>query len=609
LDLPNRTFRLGDWLVEPHLNRISRRGTSRLLRPQVMDLLVYLAGRPNQVVATDDLLDEVWAGVIVSSGSVYNCVNELRRALDDDPQLPAYIETISKRGYRLIAAVEFEGEKPGADDRRTAASRLRPARWAVLVLVIAGVLALLLAGRSRDIAPGAGQVQSIAVLPFQDFSPEPTPGWPQSVTASLITELSRFGALRVISHASVQAYAERQLSVSELARRLSVDAVLDGSLTREGDLVLLNARLLRAPDEGTLWSGTVQSEIRNMLDLQRHLAAEVAGEVGAMMNSGQLRERPAPSLVDPKAYDAMVLGEHLLRQGNAQPALDSLRRAVEIDQDFALGWAVLGQAYLHYSIDDPTWVEAARTAANRALGLDPDLVIARTTLAGIALYRNWDWPTARSELEAALLLNPGYDEAHQILGDYYEFVGDWDRAIAEGIRSTRVSPDNVSMLLNLGITYIFARRYPEAEETCLQALGLRPESSFGHRCLAEARAGMGDLAGGLEYLEEAARLAPDNQPLLAQQAIFFMASGQAERARAVIGVLDRLEREGAYVSPLIRAMVHMALGEHERALDLIGTAIDEKAPWTPGIQAWPYFDPLRGHERFEALVHKVRIEG
>lgn len=620
----DQRFKVGDWLVEPNLNRISRGSAQHVLRPQVMDLLVYLARRGGEVVTNDELLDNVWPHVIVSSGSIYNCITELRKAFEDNPHNPRYVETISKRGYRLKAptdpppggggasATPQTGEGSAASG--PAVSTTAPLRLAVLLLfvVVAGWLVLFnrpAREASDSTLPGVElqQIRSLAVLPLQDFSADEQAFWSDGITAALITELSRIQSLRVISHTSVMPYKTRNESVPDIAGKLGVDAVLDGSITRDNGRVALNVSLVRAASERTLWTQHYESDLEDVLSLHRTVANAVASEVDAVValaGSASLEKAP---VVDPQAYAAMLRGEHLQSAGDYEGALQHLRRAVEIDRNFALGWATLGQWYLARAIDDPTWAEAAREAAQRALELDPELPAARTVKAGVALYRDWNWSEAVAELRRTLESNPGYDEAHQILGDYFEFAGDWDQAVAEGIRATQVNPSSASMLLNLGITNIFARRYRDAEVACRRALEIRPQSSFGHRCIAEALAGQGQLNAGLEYLQRAVELDPDNQPLMAQQAIFHAASGTPEHAQRILQQLDELRAQGSYVSPLIQGMVHMALGDRDQALDWIETAIDERAPWTPGIVAWPYFDPLRGEPRFEALKARIGL--
>jgi len=487
-------------------------------------------------------------------------------------------------------------------------------RWVLPGLVTIALAFLLLrifgeetGGNGKNEGQTGRAIESLAVLPIRDIGSDREEWWSDGMTAALITELSRLDNLRVISHTSVQPFKSRDSTLSEIAERLGVDAVLDGSVTRNSDHVAMRISLVRTDNERTLWTRDYQAAPEDILHLQMRVASAVAAEVEVAVVAGGDAESVPVAVVDPKAYDALLQGEYLWRRGEGRIAIERLRRAIQIDQDFALGWATLAEAYLDFSLDDPTWVEAARVAARRALDLDPAQPAARATLAGIALYRDWDWQAAEQGLTETLMLNPGYDDAHQMLGDYYEFLGDWDNAIAQGIRSTKVSPGDVSMLLNLGITYIFAGRYPQAEQVCREALRLRSSISFGYRCIAEARKGQGDITGGLEFLGKAVELAPDDQPLMAQQAIFYMEAGQSDRARDILRRLDQQQREGAYVSPLIRGMVYMALGETGHALDWIETALEERAPWTPGIMAWPYFNPLRGNPRFEALVERIEI--
>jgi len=483
--------------------------------------------------------------------------------------------------------------------------RSRVALVLALLLAVAGWAVWRLAGTGE---PAANRpIDSLAVLPFQDFSAEREPYLADGLTAALITELSKIGSLRVISHTSVMPFRERTESLPAIARRLGVDAVLDGSIVRDGDRLALSVSLVRARSERTLWSGSFEEELRDVLILNRTIASEVAGELAAVVGPDDRARLRTPSPLAPRAYEAMLRGSYLWNRLDRDRALRLMREAIEIDPRFALGWATLSDAYLQLANDDPSYVPMARAAAERARELDPDLAQARTTLGAIALYFDWDWATAERELGRALQLNPGYDQAHQIHGDYLEFLGRWDDAIAEGIRSTAVNPTSVAMLMNLGITYVFAGRYEEAERACETARQLEPRYFMAHRCLAEALAGQGRRDAARAELERAVELAPDDQALMAQQAILYSAWGQGERAREVADRLDAMRAAGGYVSPLIEGMVRMALGETRAALDRLEVAVEEKAPWTPGICAWPYFDPLRGEPRFEELVRRVGL--
>ena len=232
VDRRNQPIKVGDWLVEPKLNRMSQDDRQVSLRPQVMDLLVYLAENRGKVVTADQLIDEVWQGVIVGSGSVYNCINELRHAFDDDPRNPTCLETISKRGYRLIAPVEFlqesgggsqnEGGQSAADSQGSGSStqveavaqkNSRIPFSAILAffgifVVVTAVIVLRWQDTSSE-SSDDGAIRSLAVLPLQDFSANSEEFWSDGITAALITELSKIQSLRVISHTSVMPYRQR----------------------------------------------------------------------------------------------------------------------------------------------------------------------------------------------------------------------------------------------------------------------------------------------------------------------------------------------------------------------------------------------------------------
>ncbi|WP_345777573.1 winged helix-turn-helix domain-containing protein [Dyella sp. LX-1] len=290
------TLRIGDWIVDPMADQLSRDGNVLRVEARTMRLLLCLADRAGQVVSIDELLNEVWAGVIVTPDSVYQAVTSLRRLLGDDPKQPAYIATVPRRGYRLIAAVQASPDKAAASVETPAASAAKPeplrvprqGRGALVGSALALAVILLSCGAIsaywllRD-HPAAQAVQavrgarSIAVLPFLDLTDkmneEP---FADGMTEELIDKLSKFPGMQVSAPTSSFYYKDKQVPVSDIAKSLGVAYVLDGSVRKSGDTMRVAARLVRAADGFVVWSATYDRPLGDKLKVQDEIAGEAA---------------------------------------------------------------------------------------------------------------------------------------------------------------------------------------------------------------------------------------------------------------------------------------------------------------------------------------------
>ena len=303
-------LRIGDWCVDPRSGEVSRHGETTRLEARTMRLLLYLANRPGEVVSIDDLLRHVWAGIIVTSDSVYQAVASLRRILGDDPKKATYIATVPRLGYRLVATVGPWAEQipePTADTPMQESASVLPnptappapglrsraiLTWggaATLCLALVGALWYGTVWSSRQPAPAAvARVpeRSIAVLPFLDLTEamdeEP---FADGMTEELINRLSRIPTLSVPTPTASFYFKGKQLPVGAIAESLRVAYVLDGSVRKSGTRLRVAARLVRADDGYVAWAGTYDRPFDDILMVQDEIAAEVTRALMATITS------------------------------------------------------------------------------------------------------------------------------------------------------------------------------------------------------------------------------------------------------------------------------------------------------------------------------------
>lgn len=297
-----KPLRIGDWCVDPASGQISRQGETARLEARAMRLLLCLAEHAGEVVSIDDLLNQVWTGVIVSPDSVYQAVTSLRRTLGDNPRQPVYIATAPRLGYRMVATVEPWTDRPngqtaGNDVATTSSGKaaLRLSSGLVLAVIGAFGVALVIAGlgaafvaflihgkvslrRPAETASVVAQPQNaIAVLPFLDL----TQGMKEEefadgMTEELIDKLSKIPGLRVSSATASFYFKGKQIPVADIAKSLGVIWVLDGSVRKSGTWMRVDARLMRADNGYVVWSETYDQPMTNLLMVQDDIAGAVA---------------------------------------------------------------------------------------------------------------------------------------------------------------------------------------------------------------------------------------------------------------------------------------------------------------------------------------------
>jgi transcriptional activator of cad operon len=317
---PTTMLRIGTWCVNPTSGQISRDGESARLEARTMRLLLCLAEHAGEVVSIDDLLNQVWSGVAVSSDSVYQAVASLRRLLGDDPKQPTYIATVPRLGYRMIATVSPWVEEPVVPPIAQAqpiAQKIAPmvspavpeseaitpatanapwlgvhrkALWATgAVICLATAIVFLprahTANRRHLEAPVIAPVQaqkSIAVLPFSDLTQGMKEGeFADGMTEELIDKLSKLPGLRVPAPTTTFYYRDKEMPVADIAKALGVVYVLDGSVRKSGARVRVAARLVQANNGYVIWSETYDRPFHDLLMVQDDIAGEVTKALGA----------------------------------------------------------------------------------------------------------------------------------------------------------------------------------------------------------------------------------------------------------------------------------------------------------------------------------------
>lgn len=455
------SFRVGDWQVLPAEGVLRCGDRAHRIEPKAMEVLVYLASRPGEVVSRDELEREVWRGALVGYDAVTSTIIKLRKAFGDDPRRPHYIATIPKRGYRLAAVVEpAAGEDAGTDDDRHDAPE--GARQRTLAWLAAGgaVIALLAALAFQLWLPGTGtpvdepltrtaDIPTLAVLPFSNLSGDPEQRYLSSgISEDVITGLSKLSGLRVIARNSTFAYAGIETDPREAAEQLGVRYVLQGSVRRAGDRLRVAARLVDTHSGAYLWAEQFEGAAQDLFALQDRVTNRTAAALSVQLTDTERAGLAARPTTNFDAYDFYLRGRVVygsLSASESALARAMYRRAINEDPDFALAYAGLALTYIDEfrSSSGPAAQAAAAQAwemAERAVALDDTLPQAHFAVGYVRLYGRAEHERAIAEAKRALRLSPNYADAYALLSSAYFFAGKLDKTIELDREAMRLNP-------------------------------------------------------------------------------------------------------------------------------------------------------------------------
>ena len=455
--------------------------------------------------------------------------------------------------------------------------------------------------------------KSIAVLPFANLSSEPdTAYFADGIQEEILTRLAKVADLKVISHMSTQRYKNASANLSEIAKQLGVANLLEGSVQKAGNQVRVNVQLIRAQDASHLWAETYDRNLNDIFAVESQIATKIADTLKATLTGSEQQALATRSTENPEAHQLYLYGRYFWNKRTGpdlQKAIGYFKRAIEKDPTYALAHAGLADAYVLLpgfgGASPQESLPLAKAAAQKALELDDTLAEAHSSLGLVLICYDFDLAGSMKEFERAIQLNPNYATAHQWFGNQTLILcGDFDRAIAESKRAVELDPLSLIINAGLGIDYFAARRYDEAIEQLHKTIEIDPRFYYAHWILGEALEMKGQLPEALKEYRKAAEL-DDDTAMLGFIAEVSAKMGRRDEALKILAQLQQLASQ-RYVSDYTFALVHLALGENEKAIAWLERAYEHRAgPDIMFIKLDPMLNPLRGDPQFERLVAKV----
>ncbi len=585
--------RFGEFEFDFSARELRSLGRTTRLQEQpalVLDLLLQRAGT---VVPREEFHRKLWPAkaYLDQDHGLNNSIAKLREALGETRDQPRFLETIPRVGYRFKVGVlsvpvgaQSRAEtpaiatpvSPAGTSRGSGSDRFHFARSG-LVFVAAVILGAGIWLASRNLE-GHSNVRSVVVLPFENLSSEPGQDYlVDGMTDILITDLANIGHLNVISRTTAMHYKGIHVPVSKIAADLKVDAVLEGSIARSGQRMLVNVRLVNAADDHPLWAHSYNREIESVSALQSELAQAVVDAIAVKVTPAERRRVAGDHVPPPVAYDEYLRGMYFVNQRTKEGERASIpyfEAAIAADSKFAQAYAGLGQAYallggnsIAVGMKSADAKPKSLAAARKAVELDPQQSASWTAL-GMALNM-WDEgsgadPQLQSVLARAVALGPSDAWAHKHYADYFYDRHQMADALRELEHSIRLDPLNPSTNCDYGEALMSAGSIQQGLAQLQRTVDLDPQYFVCRIKLGWAYMGEHRYAEALPEFRQAEALSPDSLPAQVGLAEAEILTGRPAAAQALLEVITREARE--LEKPSAVAVIEVMLHHRDQAL-------------------------------------------
>jgi serine/threonine-protein kinase len=485
----------------------------------------------------------------------------------------------------------------------------------LLICVVAGLaigLGYWLQDRKNsNVVAVPGAIQSIAVLPLENLSGDDAQDYfADGMTDALITELSQIKKLRVMSRTTVMQYKHAKKPLHEIAQELRVDAIVEGSVVRDGNRVRISAKLVQTNIQGSLWADSFERQYSDVLALQSDVATAIARGIQVELSSVEQTELARNRRVVPEAYESYLRGRFESSKRTQEGFLaaeEYFKKATEEDPSFAGGYAGLAEVYMNmgsYQMRPAgEIIPKAKEAAGRALQLDERLAEAHCVLAAIRFY-NLEPPGVEAEFQRAIALNPGFAQGLHWYALYLAAMGRREESLTEIKLARDIDPKSLIINANVGWCYYLAGNYDKAVETAKETLRLDPSFGIAYGYLGQAYLEKGQYDAAVEAFRKNVSLEPANLARKAELANAYYRAGRKEEGDEIVEEFKRLQGN-RYVSSYDWAMIYAGQRDKAQTMQWLEQSYEERNARLANVMMHPQFLFLSGDPRFEALLKKI----
>jgi serine/threonine-protein kinase len=455
---------------------------------------------------------------------------------------------------------------------------------------------------------------SLAVLPLENASRDPELEYlSDGITESIINLLSRVPGLRVMARSTVFRYKGRPSDAREVGQALGVQAILTGRLVLRANRLVIGAELVDVADGSQLWGEQFNRELADVFAVEEAIAKEIAEKLQLRLSKSQKNNLSKRQTRSTEAYQLYLKGRHhgtRRTEAGLNKSMEFFEQAITRDPGYALAWAGLADAFhlrgLWALVPPRSVCPRARSAAVKALELDETLAEAHASLAAILKDYDWDFIGGERELRRALELNPNYSLAHLSYGECLAVMGRHAEAIAALEQAQQLDP--LSLIINASLArfgYFYAGQCDRAVEQFRKTLDIDTDFWIAHLWLGYVHARTGKLDEAITSFITARRL-DDNPETLAGLGHAHARAGQVKKARECLSELEAVAKL-RYVSPILSAVIHAALGEKDQAFVYLEKSYEDRIQWLSEIRFDPLFEPLRSDSRYSELLGRIGL--
>ncbi len=495
-------------------------------------------------------------------------INKLREALGDSAESPRFVETIPRRGYRMIS----------------------------------------LLGKA------SGRVESLAVLPLEDLSHDPAQEYfADGLTEALITSLAHISALRVTSRTTAMTYKGAHKSVPEIARELGVDGVVEGTVLRTEGRVRISVQLIYTQDDTLLWADSYDRDLSDVMALQSEVAQAIARQVEAKVTPHEQSQLARTRQVDPQVLEDYLRGRYFWNKRTVEgmsKGAEYFQRAIDKDPNYAPAYAGLADSATRLGwwgyVNPEDGCGRAKAAALKAIEIDNTLSDAHAALAFAILHYDYSFPVAEEASLRAVELDPRSSIAAQVYGCVLMTTVRTEEGVFQALRAVELDPLSLALQWTAGIWLFIARQYDRAIARSRRCLELDPSFPPARSTIALALATTRGDDFGISDMEEVVRIPGASQYHLG---VLGYCYGVAGRRADALRILNQHQEAATqrYISPFWQAAIYGSLGEMDEAFRLLESGRQEHAAWMPWVKVAPWFDFLRPDPRFDNLLRRMKF--
>ncbi len=608
-------------------------GNNVLLREQVFQVLRMLLEREGRIVTREEIKNRLWANdtVVDFDHSINATIKTLRRGLGDSADNPRYIETLARRGYRLMLPIQYLESTPEtalekdrerreqsaaemSENRARVQPQMKP-RWWKAALVLASAVILVGAGymswrHFRATEPVKSEKIMLAVLPFENLTGDPNKEYlADGLTEETISQLGRLNPeqLGVIARTSVMGYKHKDERLDQIGRDLSVQYVLENSLRENGNQIRLTAQLIQVKDQTHLWSQDYDYPPKDILNVEDDVAKAVAREIRVRLTSKQQAELAQPHPVNLEAFDAHLQGYYFFERNtdkDTEMAAKYYERSTQLDPSYALAWAGLSRVQNWQVnvglIPAEEGHRLARESVERALALNPNLAEAHAQMGRIKQQVDFDWAGADASFRRAIVLEPGDPDIERSAASSAAVLGRLDEALQLNRRAVDLDPLNAHSWEILAETEFFMGQLDEAAAHGKKALELNPDVVAAHMVLSQIYVMQRRPQDALPEIE---LVRYDSVRAFLYPIAYYALGREKESDAALSELIAKYHAGGAYQI----AQVYAFRNQRDEAFEWLDRAYSQRDNGLIETKVDPLLKSLHCDPRFAAFLKKLNL--